>query len=29
MMLIGDFNARTGLLNDLEHGGNRATHRVH
>ena len=25
MMLIGDFNARTGLLNDLEHGGNRYT----
>ena len=25
MMLIGNFNARTGLLNDLEHGGNRYT----
>ena len=25
MMLIGDFNARTGLLNDLEYGGNRYT----
>ena len=24
-MLIGDFNARTGLLNDLEHDGNRYT----
>ena len=22
MILIGDFNVRTGLLNDLEHGGN-------